>query len=73
MDDLEIAQLVFALVKIALMLFSVLHIMFLIFILRRIHSMQKQLSTLRQWSLEALLTLTVLGLILLLIYIILLP
>lgn len=73
MTDTEIAQLLFALMKISLMLFCVLHIMFLAFVLRRVHSMKKQLSSLRQWPLEIMIGLTTLGLILLLIYIILLP
>lgn len=73
MNDSEVAQLLYALTKIALMLFSVLHILFLAFVLSRVHAMQKQLSTLKQWSLELLVALTMIGLIILLIYIILLP
>lgn len=73
MSDAEVSQLVFALVKIALMVFTVIHIMFLVFVFRRILGMRKVLSTLKQLPIEIAGTATMLGLVALLIYIILLP
>jgi len=72
-NNLDLGQILFAGVKIAIMIAVVLHIMFLIFILKQISGMRKLLSTFNQFGIEIIGITYMILLSVFLIYVILMP
>jgi hypothetical protein len=73
MNNSDVQQLVFAIVKIALMVFTALHFFFMLYLLRRVFDMQQMLSTLKQTVIIAIIIAFCFFLLGLIIYIIALP
>lgn len=73
MEELNLTSVIVVIFKISLMIFTLLHLFFLIFIIKQIHVMKAQLSTFNQLFIEGWGFIEVILLILLLFYFIFLP
>lgn len=73
LNNLDIVQITFAGLKIAIMIVVVMHVFFLAFILKQVTSMRRMLSSFNQIAIEVLGILYLILLFVFLIYVILLP
>ncbi len=71
--SIDVTASIIVVFKISLMIFTVLHLFFLMYIIKQIHGMKKQLSTFNQIVVEGWGVIHIVLLILLIIYFIFLP
>lgn len=71
--EFDVVSVVIAILKIGLMVFTVIHMFFLLFILKQVHTMKKLLSTFNQVLIQGMGITQILVMIIFLIYIIFLP
>ncbi len=71
--SIDLIPAIIVLVKISIMIFTVIHLFFLLFILKQAHTMKQLLSTFNQILIEGLGVTQILIMIIFLIYIIFLP
>jgi|GEM_PF-2819031 hypothetical protein len=71
--SIDLIPAIIVLVKISIMIFTVIHLFFLLFILKQVHTMKQLLSTFNQILIEGLGVTQILIMIIFLIYIIFLP
>jgi hypothetical protein len=70
---LDYLAVIIVIVKISLMIFTLIHLLFLMYILKQVHSMKELLSTFNQLLIEGLGITQIIIMIMFLIYLILLP